>query len=239
MRGSAKHVLDLLEREDYIQIMNGLLAEGGASIIPQDVRHPRGRDDPTEWPIRKFCKKYCRDWFEQDLLSTWWPGRPATPPMWDLLSTCRVNEWPGILLVEAKAHEGECSYDGKKLESWASQGSKENHQQITACIKEAQHSLNHACDGVFSLGTESHYQLVNRIAHLWKLASCGIPVMLLYLGFTGDTYFKRDYLTDADHWQRVMGAYMRGVIPLGFPGRVVHLPSGGSAQMLIKSLPII
>lgn len=239
MRGSAKHVLDLLEREDYVQVMNGLLADGGASITQEDARRPLGWDDATEWDIRRFCDKFCHDWFAQDLLSTWWPGRPAKPPMWDMISTCRVGERQGILLMEAKAHEGECSYAGKELEPSASRESKKNHQQIIACMNEAQDGLNHACDGVFRLGTESHYQLTNRIAHLWKLASCGIPAVLLYLGFTGDTYFKRDYLTDADHWQRVMGAYMRGVIPLGFPGRVVQLSSGGSVQMLIRSLPVV
>ncbi len=81
MRGSAKHVLDLLAREDYVQVMNGLLAGGGASINQEDVRRPHGRDDPAEWAISKFCEQFCHGWFEQDLLSTWWPGRPAKPPM--------------------------------------------------------------------------------------------------------------------------------------------------------------
>lgn len=239
MRGSAKHVLDLLEREDYVQVMNGLLADGGVSITQEDTRRPFGHHDSKEWRIRNFCKQFCHDRFDQELISKWWPGGRARPPMWDLISTCRVDERQGILLVEGKAHEGECSYAGKKLKPSASVRSKANHQQIIACLNEAQDGLNIAFDGIFNLGTESHYQLTNRIAHLWKLASCGIPAVLLYLGFTGDTYFKHDYLVDADHWQRVMGAYMRGVIPLSFPGRVVHLPGGGSAQMLIKSLPVV
>ena len=43
------------------------------------------------------------------------------------------------------------------------------------------------------------------------MASVGVPVLLLYLGFIGDTYF-RDYLRDADHWQQLMRRYLQGVV---------------------------
>jgi hypothetical protein len=189
-----------------------------------------------EGTLHKFCEEHCHEWLDQDFLSGWWLG--SRPPSWDLLSTCKVGDRNGVLLVEAKAHEGECQYEGKELEPWAPIRSKRNHQQIDLCLKEAEDGLNAACDGVFRLSTDSHYQLANRVAHMWKLASCGLPVVLLYLGFTGDTSFKRDCLVDADHWQRVMGAYMKGVVPLAFPRRAVQLENGGSIQMLIKSLPI-
>jgi hypothetical protein len=62
-------------------------------------------------------------------------------------------------------------------------------------------------------------------------------VVLLYLGFTGDTYF-RDHFKDADHWQRVMGAYIHGVIPEGLPGVTVSTNRGGSFTMLVESIPV-
>jgi hypothetical protein len=43
--------------------------------------------------------------------------------------------------------------------------------------------------GSDTLTADSHYQLANRLASAYKVASAGIPVVLLYLGFTGDTYF--------------------------------------------------
>jgi hypothetical protein len=49
------------------------------------------------------------------------------------------------------------------------------------------------------------------------VASVGVPVLLLYLGFIGDTYF-RDYLRDADHWQQLMRGYLQGVVPSDLPG---------------------
>jgi hypothetical protein len=235
MRGSKKHLLDLLDRGDYVQVMNELLADRGVSVTGEDARHPSGHHDPTEWGLSHFCRQYCHDWFDQGLLSGWWPGGQARPPMWDLISTCSVDGRQGILLVEAKAHEKECKIDDKKSAPSGSAQSRANHQKIIDCLSQAEAGLNQVYGGGFSFSIENHYQLANRVAHLWKLATCGIPVVLLYLGFTGDTYFKRDYLIDADHWQRVMGAYMQGVVPLDFPGRVVPLPGGGSACMLVKS----
>jgi hypothetical protein len=237
MRGSAKHVLDLLECEDYVQVMNGLLLEGGASIAHTDEHRPLDKHDPAEWSADAFCAQFCRDWFDVDRLTGWWPQ--VMPPQWDLISTCRVDGQPGLLLTEAKAHEGECSTAAKELEPGASPESKRNHRQIRRCLREAQDSLNRVFDGPFRLSTDSHYQLANRVAYLWKLASLGIPTVLLYLGFTGDTYFERDYLRNADHWQRVMGAYMQDVVPLSFPGRVVKVSEQGSAQMIIRSLPVL
>ena len=234
MRGSAKHVLDLLEREDYVQVMNGLLFDGGASIAQSDEHRPLGKHDPAEWSVEAFCAQFCRDWLDVDRLASWWPQ--IMPPQWDLISTCRVGGRQGLLLVEAKAHEGECSFAGKELEPGASSESERNHRQIRRCLREAADGLRPF--GVFRLDAGSHYQLANRVAYLWKLASMGIPTVLLYIGFTGDTYFARDYLVDVDHWQRVMGAYMQGVVPLSFPGQVVKLSGGGSARMPIVSWPV-
>lgn len=84
---------------------------------------------------------------------------------------------------------------------------------------------------------DSHYQHANRLSAAETLASCGLPVILLYLGFTGDTYF-RDYLRDEGHWQRVMGASLDDVVPLSWPGTTtLHGPSGGSVTLLIPSVP--
>jgi hypothetical protein len=66
----------------------------------------------------------------------------------------------------------------------------------------------------------------------------GVPVVLLYLGFIGDTYFHRDYFQNADHWQRTMGASMSGILPIGLPGRFIEVPGGGSILVLVKSLPV-
>jgi hypothetical protein len=35
-----------------------------------------------------------------------------------------------------------------------------------------------------------------------------------------------------------LGAYMHGVVPLGFPGQVVRVRGGASAYTVIRSLPV-
>ena len=61
--------------------------------------------------------------------------------------------------------------------------------------------------------------------------------MLLYLAFTGDTYFK-DAIRDADHWQQLMRGYLHGVVPSDLPGRVLPHPSGGALTLLVGALPV-
>lgn len=64
-----------------------------------------------------------------------------------------------------------------------------------------------------------------------------MPVALLYLGFTGDSYFA-DAFIDDDHWHRAVGAYMDGLLPLSLPNRRIALPGGGAFVLLVKSLPV-
>ena len=79
------------------------------------------------------------------------------------------------------------------------------------------------------------------MASAWKLARCGLPTALLYLGFTGDEGIRAagEPFSDNDHWQRIMGAYMAGVLPLHFPDNPIEVEGGAKMQMFIKSLPVL
>ena len=244
MRGSAKHLLDLLESKDYCKTMNELL-NGWASIDSKDTRQPSGNannNERSELEIPAFCKGLNPSLVDHGQVSQWWlpvsAGSGTRGATWDLLSTCTIQGKRGLLLVEAKAHEDELSYAGKLLSSTASIQSKCNHEHIRKNLREASDRLNQFAGGVFALSIDGHYQLANRIAWAWKLAECGVPVILLYLGFTGDKYFNGDYLKDADHWQRAMGAYMNGVFPKGLPGTPIPGENGVAFTFLVKSLPI-
>lgn len=53
---------------------------------------------------------------KQLVLWHWWlqdGNRGARTPTWDLISTCDIDNRRGLLLVEAKAHKGENSPEGK------------------------------------------------------------------------------------------------------------------------------
>src|ERR1022692_3240772 len=84
---------------------------------------------------------------------------------------------------------------------------------IARKVVESCRELGKALDDKVALDIESHYQLANRAAWSVKVAAMGTPIVLLYLGFIGDKSIPR-YLRSAEHWERVMGAYLHGKLPL-------------------------
>jgi hypothetical protein len=113
----------------------------------------------------------------------------------------------------------------------------ENHQQIGHAIDEASHALS--SQGI-SISRDHHYQLSNRIAMAWKLASLGIPCTLVFLGFTGDREISREgnYFSDDDQWRRAFADYLEGVLPINLLENDI---SSGTAsfRVLSRSLPAI
>ena len=91
----------------------------------------------------------------------------------------------------------------------------DNHEHIGNAIAEARTALSALIPGI-TVGRDTHFQLSNRIAFGWKLASMGIPTVLVYLGFTGDegmrTGSRRPFDSDA-HWQAEFQRYLTGVCP--------------------------
>lgn len=240
-RGSQKHVLDLLDSgQSGISALNGLLASFDAQITESDVMRPSGTMATKEFYLPQFCAEFCKDRFDFSSIIDWWVPSPWRPPTWDLISTFTANnDKHGILLVEAKAHENEFNWSGKKLKPQPSIGSKKNHAQIVHCLTEANDALSASIDGSFRLSVDSHYQLANRVAHLWKLATCGIPVILLYVGFIGDQEIDSSYFHDDEHWQRAMGGYLQGVVPQSFLSTIHPVDPNGSLLMLSRSLSVL
>jgi hypothetical protein len=240
-RGSRKHVLDLLGTTEWAATLNQLIGLPEICISSNSCPIPVGHNAASETDIDSYISRYRKGvWPEAELAlnqGRWWTPKGGTRPQMDLICQASIYGKAGILFVEAKAHEGELDWGGKPLEEDASDGSRSNHENICKQIAEANLGLNTICPG-FALTPLSHYQLVNRLTCLWKLASSGIPVVLLYLGFTKDMYFPRDYLRDDAHWQRVMGGYMQGVVPQGFPERKHEVACGASLQLFVRSLEV-
>ena len=137
---------------------------------------PRGFLEPKESTLEENDKLLppgmCRE------LTNWWLAKPpgATKPTWDIASTAMIGERKGIILVEAKAHNAELSDSGK------TPGNEENEVSIRAAMRQANVELGGEQAG-WNLTADSHYQLCNRFAWSWKIASLGVPVILVYLGF--------------------------------------------------------
>ena len=132
----------------------------------------------------------------------------ANTPNWDIASTATINGTEGLLLVEAKAHSKEMKTEGR------AGGHPENNESITAACREATAALNRVLPG-WSLSTDSHYQLSNRFAWAWKLATLGVPVVLVYLGFTRADEMKDQGLpfANAKEWERLLRDHSEGIVP--------------------------
>jgi hypothetical protein len=237
-KGSRHHLESLLKRSDFLQEINSLLGSHQIYLSKHGKLQPNA-NSAVELTLRRYFDNYFPGLREFDRFRKYWVPDKYKNPTWDLLSNCSIEGGRGFLLVEAKAHEHELNYHGKNLEAKASEQSQLNHNKIRLSIEQARKDLNKKyAVADFGISIDKCYQLSNRIASAWKLADCGLQVVLLYLGFIGDTYFKDDYFIDDNHWHRAMGAYMRDVVPISFPGNVIRFKNGGSLLMLIKSTKV-
>lgn len=237
-RGSKKHVLDLVRSDTFPARLNALLKPYDVHINSPGIWRP-DKDSEKEWSAKTFCAEFLKD--KAEGFASWWVGWKN--PTWDLLATCTIGNAPGLLLVEAKANDKELSKGGKSRGKNPSPLSKANHECIGEALNKASAGLNAAyAPGGFNLRIDSHYQLCNRIATAWKLAQCGLPTALLYLGFTGDTGMEngsRKAIKGSDHWQRLMGGYLHGVAPQNLPGTTITSKNGAFMRFIIGTLPVV
>jgi len=171
----------------------------------------------------------------REALLAWWlvHRRRANTPNWDVTATCLIDGKAGLLLVEAKAHHGELrSAMGAKPP-----GNAANHERIASAVSDANAGLDATLPG-WRLSTHSHYQLSNRFAWAWKLASLGVPVVLVYLGFlhAGEmaTSASPTFETDAD-WRSTVLAHAGGYVPNQAWDQKIRI-AGTSIIPLIRSL---
>lgn len=153
----------------------------------------------------------------QTALWSWWlkeGNRGTKTPTWDLISTCTINDCPGLLLVEAKAHFGENSAAGKTKDNGTNIA---NHNNILHQIDLARTELEKLTNLAWGIQADSFYQLSNRFTWAWKLASLGVPVVLLYLGFINavDEKFKAEdvYRTESDFINEFKSGEVARIVP--------------------------
>ncbi len=185
--GSTKHILNWVERPDFADQLTRLLCPTGAIIQPTcDVWMPKGYKDPrSARNLGQILPKL--DW---KTIRDWWLICGSRTPDWDFASSCTIQWQRGLVLVEAKAHGAELKED----DVCGSRNPK-NCEQIGKALNEACQALAKVVPGV-SISRDTPYQLANRVAFSWKIASFGIPVILVYLGFLRDKtwpdLFKND-----------------------------------------------
>jgi hypothetical protein len=235
-RGSRKHVLDWVESRDFPTQLQALLEPTGAHPVA-GTWLPGGYSAPKEARLESYGPRFLPGIIDWSSLRDWWLAhkRGANTPNWDLASVCELGGRRGLVLVEAKANVQELKEEGKALSDDASAHSKENHTRIAEAISEARDGLSRIVSGV-TIDIASHYQLANRLAFAWKLASLGIPVVLVYLGFTGDAGIvdAGDPLLGDSHWHDVFTQHAASVVPQDIFERRLEV-RGTPLWMLIRS----
>ena len=218
------HLLTSGTRNEVADRLSSLLPSSGHQVTMEDVWMPEGFERTKEAQLDKDSAFLGED--NSQALRGWWleSTREATTPNWDIASTFRTHDdkSPGLLLVEAKAHKGELS-EGSKSPPSNTDESQANHEKIGNAIGEANRSLNFAVSG-FHLSRDDHYQVSNRFAWAWKIASLGTPVVLAYLGFPRAQEMadrSRVLLIDDADWKRTVLEHVQGIVPDAAWGREI------------------
>jgi len=214
MKGSRHSVIKLVESNDFIANVNKLIKATKAKITVYDNWMPKSLHHVKEAQLKDFLRYNFTPQLSADIVS-WWLHKNSTSPNWDLISTCTINGKRGILLVEAKAHWDELDKEshGKKIKSEASANSKKNHEKIAEAINEANTIIKNTYPQI-NISRDNCYQLSNRVAHAWWLASQGIPVVLVYLGFLNCydmDYNKRRLFKNDEDWQTCFNEHAQNV----------------------------
>jgi hypothetical protein len=174
-----------------------------ATVSPDDRFMPEGFCKPDEARLGETPGFLFDE--QRRIVANWWLAVPerANTPNWDIVATCKVAGRGGLLLVEAKAHASEL----KPIDCCGATN-EDNRQQIKEAIAEASEKLGEG----WHLSSEPHYQLSNRFAWAWKLASLEVPVVLIYLGFLMAEEM-RDPLANHEAWERCLLTYAEGTVP--------------------------
>jgi hypothetical protein len=203
---------------------------------------PSNRDHPTESRLFNAHSPFL-DRDRKDEMWRWWLAYNGTIPNWDFIIQAASPQGPALVLIEAKAHIGEFDRKPKPLarrgDPDAQAKTDANDLQIRRAVNEASSALSKIIDGI-SISCDHHYQLSNRMAMAWKLASLSIPNALVFLGFTGDHELSTEgkYFVDDDHWHDAFSEYAVDSFPMNWLDKDIAL-GHASFRLLSRSLPAI
>ena len=212
------------DRAKVAKRLTKLVGLPDVSVSPSDNWMPYGKPcqkedstwDKTPANEARLNQANCLVYPEKrNQLRDWWLCHGGNTPVWDIASTCSINGERGLILIEAKAHDQELDARRKSLSKSASENSRENHEQIGRAIEEANCRLQSEIGGDWNLSRDSHYQLSNRFAWSWKLASLKIPVVLVYLGFLNACDMDSANITlfhSKSEWENILKRYCKDKI---------------------------
>lgn len=241
-RGSRPRCVLLVDgsREEVADRLTNLVNLPGIVVSPDDRWMPYGKPvrENGSWDAKPAKEAeldeaddlICRAVRQE--LQRWWLAKSARTPNWDIASTCEIEGVPGLLLVEAKAHGKELSESDTCSSTYPA-----NREQIRRAIVEAASGLESVTGTPWAISRDHHYQLSNRFSWSWKLASLGIPVVLVYLGFLNaqDMVDRSSPFQSEDEWDRTLREYCKDVVDEGCWGNRLDI-TGTPLLPLIRAV---
>lgn len=233
-RGSRPRCIRLTDGGRFAVAENLTCVVKHSSVIvsPSDICIPQGHRYPDEAQLDKPDGAPLVPQEIATALQEWWP-RSGTSPKWDIASTCTINGRRGLLLVEAKAHSTE-------LDSHPTDACGKSREQIVAALAEASDGLRRLTGEDWALSADDHhYQLANRIAWSWKLASVGMPTVLVYLGFlnAAEMTDKCETFATLAGWKDCMLEHSAHVVPPSYWDTSLHA-NGAPLMFLIRACSV-
>ncbi|MDY6839430.1 MAG: hypothetical protein SWH78_15805 [Thermodesulfobacteriota bacterium] len=213
LKGSRLRCLMLtsLPRKQIALCLSELVQPYGVVHSEKDEWMPKGLLEPAEARLGE-AQLFLKPKDRETVMDWWLEVKPrANTPNWDLVADCSIEGRRGLILVEAKAHMNELAIAGKTEPT--TENGKKNHEQIGLAIEDANNDLKSYHSG-WALSRDAHYQLCNRFAWSWKLASMGIPVILVYLGFLNADEMSSPF-PSAEAWSNAVYKYSKGIVPDG------------------------
>ena len=127
-RGSRKHIPDWCEHSRFLPELLALVAPTRARVGPEARWLPTGYRCPDEAVLDEFGPVVLPRITTWVTLKAWWlkHSKGANTPNWDLALACEIEGEPGLVLVEAKAHDAELKEEGKTPVQANSQNSADN-----------------------------------------------------------------------------------------------------------------
>lgn len=190
--GSQYRLLTIIESGELTELIESI---AGVTVIA-NTGVPKSKGTPAE----KSLESYIREnnlitESKQECFDKWWIEHRGKRPTWDYVCEAKIDGQDGLILVEAKAQKSECGKKKKVLSKDANVYQKGNHDHIENAIETEISSL---C-GQYS----GYYQIANRIAYANRIRELGIPVILIFLGFLGDSGSNGQWETE-DKWKSDM-----------------------------------
>lgn len=211
LRGSRLRCLMLtaMPRNQVARCLTEMVQPYGVVDASRDQWMPRGFLEPDEAKLGETAGFLSA--VQREILTSWWlaVADQANTPNWDIVSTCKLEGQQGLILVEAKAYDKEL-----KQKDECNSSNADNLEQIGKAIREANAGLNTILPR-WSLSRDSHYQLCNRFAWSWKIATLGVPLILVYLGFLNaeEMADRGQPFHSTDEWVKMVRDHARKIVP--------------------------